>query len=87
MLQLIMTKKLNKYISINPRVVGGEPVISGTRIPVERVYNLIKQGESVEKLKENYPDVSSKKIQYVIAYLMKAGLDEFKKTQKIQIAS
>lgn len=85
-----MTKALNKYISMDPQILGGVPVISGTRIPIERVYHLIKQGESLEILKEQYSWVDEKKLQNVIAYLMKAGLDEFKKkkkTQKVQAAS
>jgi len=82
-----MTKALNKYISMDPEILGGSPVISGTRIPVDRVYHLIKHGESLDTLKEKYSWVDEKKIQYVIAYLMKVGLDEFKKAQKIQATS
>lgn len=78
-----MTKLLNKYITINSKILGGTPVISGTRIPVARVYQLIKQGDSVESLQEQYSWVDKKKIQNTIAYLMKAGLDEFEKTQKV----
>ena len=62
-------------------------MISGTRIPVERVYHLIKQGYSVSDLQEEYSWVNKKKIQLAIAYLVKAGLDEFEKTQKIQAAA
>lgn len=68
---------------MNPEILGGTPVIAGTRIPVERIYELIKQGYSVETLQTEYPWVDKKKIQFTIAYLMKAGLDEFEKTQKI----
>ena len=82
-----MTKALTKYIDVDPNILGGTPVISGTRIPVERVYQLIKQGSSLDELQSDYSWVDKKKIQYVIAHLMKAGLDEFEKTQKVSIAS
>jgi len=82
-----MSKKIGKYISVNPKILGGMPVIAGTRIPVERVYHLVRQGYSTQRLSDEYSWVDSKKIQYAIAYLMKAGLDEFEKTQKIQAAS
>ena len=62
-------------------------MIVGTRIPVERIYQLIKQGNSVERIQEDYPWVDKKKIQYTIAYLVKAGLDDFEKTQKIQASA
>ena len=81
-----MSTNLKKYIEINPEILGGTPVITGTRIPVERVYQLLKQGYSVDDLKEEYSWIDKKKIQYTVAYLVKAGLDAFKKTQKIQTA-
>jgi len=82
-----MPKAIKKYVTIDYKVLGGTPVISGTRIPVERISELIKQGHSIENLEEEYPWVDKRKIQYAIAYLMEAGLDEFQKTQKILVAS
>ncbi len=78
-----MPKALTKYITIDKEILGGTPVITGTRIPVERIYHLIKQGYSVEKLQDEYEWVDPKKLQYAIAYLLKAGLNEFEKAQKI----
>ena len=78
-----MTKVLGRYVTRNKNILGGTPVIAGTRIPIERVYHLIKQGYSIEMLLDDYPWVDKKKMQYAIAYLIKAGLDEFEKTQKI----
>ena len=82
-----MSTKLKKYISMNPEILGGAPVISGTRIPIERVYHLVRQGYTSDTLKEEYPQVEMKKIQHIISYLMEAGLDVFKKTYKTQINS
>lgn len=78
-----MPKDIYKYISTNKKILGGTPVISGTRIPVERVYHLIKQGYSIEDLLNDYPWVDKKTLQLAIAYLIKVGLDEFEKTQKV----
>ena len=82
-----MPKALRKYIEINPQILGGAPVISGTRIPVERIYQLIKQGHSVESLQNEYSWVDKKKILYTVAILMKAGLDEFQKAHKAQASA
>lgn len=82
-----MPKALYKYITIDKDILGGTPVIAGTRIPIERIYQLIRQGYSVEMLENEYSWVDKKKINYTIAYLIKAGLDEFEKTQKIQASS
>ncbi len=82
-----MPKTLRKYVEINPQILGGAPVISGTRIPIERIYQLIKQGHSVENLQEEYPWVDKKKILFTVAILMKAGLDEFEKAYKAQVTA
>jgi len=81
-----MPSQLKKYVSIKPNVMSGMPVIAGTRIPIERIYYLLKQGYSLDMLWEEYPWVDKKKIQYAVAYLVKAGMDAFEKTQKVQTA-
>lgn len=82
-----MPKALKKYVSIDPKILGGTPVISGTRIPIDRIYNLVLQGYTTQTLKKEYPWVDASKIQHLIAYLMKAGLNEFEKSNKISASS
>jgi uncharacterized protein (DUF433 family) len=42
-------------VEINPEVRGGEPVITGTRMPVRGLARLIELGETLEVLREDYP--------------------------------
>lgn len=42
-------------IQINPRILGGMPVIKGTRIPVSRVIALFLQGYNLQDFKRDYP--------------------------------
>lgn len=77
-----MTKALFKYISMDKDILGGTPVISGTRIPIERLQALVKMGYSTQDLKEEYPHVEVKKIQYLMAYLIEAGLHAFEESKK-----
>jgi len=72
-----MTQTLKKYITIDEDILGGAPVITGTRIPIERLRELVKQGYTTRDLREEYPQVAVKKIQFLIAYLMEAGLYAF----------
>lgn len=72
-----MTQTLKKYITIDEDILGGAPVIAGTRIPIERLSELVKQGYTARDLTEAYPHVAPKKIQLLIAYLMEAGLHAF----------
>jgi len=54
---------LLKRITSNPEIFGGKPIIRGMRISVELVLSLMAQGESVEVLLEDYPDLTREDIQ------------------------
>lgn len=76
---LYMPKILKRYISIDPDILGGAPVVKGTRIPVERVFKLVDQGYDLSKFKEEFPQVHTEIIQSLISYLMREGLNAFTK--------
>ncbi len=42
-------------IQTNPKVLGGQPVIKGTRIPVARIVALHVQGYKIKDFKNDYP--------------------------------
>jgi uncharacterized protein (DUF433 family) len=44
-------------IEKNPKILGGQPVISGTRIPVARVVALYIQGYKLSDIKRELPDL------------------------------
>lgn len=44
-------------IQTNPKILGGQPVIRGTRIPVARVMALIGMGYTLYKIKKELPDL------------------------------
>ena len=48
----------SKYLVSDPEILGGTPVISGTRITVYAVLARLAAGETVEDLSEDYPGVS-----------------------------
>jgi uncharacterized protein (DUF433 family) len=47
----------DRYVEHNPAVMGGEPVITGTRVPVRTIASLIEMGETREVLREDYPHI------------------------------
>jgi uncharacterized protein (DUF433 family) len=51
------TRLRDRYVERNPAVMGGEPVITGTRVPVRTIASLIEMGEKPEALREDYPQV------------------------------
>lgn len=57
---------MRKYIVSNPDILGGKPVIKGTRIPIDQILFLLKDGFTIEAIHEQYPHVSIKTISSAI---------------------
>ena len=57
-------------IESKPNVLGGMPVIKGTRIPVARVVALHIQGYKIKDLKKEYPylKLTKKDLQEIYKY-------------------
>ncbi|MCD6523450.1 MAG: DUF433 domain-containing protein [Thermococcus sp.] len=55
-------------IEINPKKMGGKPVIKGTRIPVYFILELLANGWSFEDILENYPQLTREDILAAIKY-------------------
>jgi uncharacterized protein (DUF433 family) len=55
-------------ITSNPAIFGGKPIIRGMRISVELLLSLLAQGESVEAILQDYPDLEPEDIRACLAY-------------------
>ncbi len=51
---------MRKYIRSDPNIMGGAPVITGTRIPVEVILHRLTEGNSLEKVHQMYSWVDLK---------------------------
>lgn len=45
-------------ITIDPEIVGGEPVFTGTRVPVQILVDHLMAGDSVEVFLQDFPSVA-----------------------------
>lgn len=57
-----------KYISINPNIRFGKPLVTGTRITVFDVLSWMASGMSTELIIEDFPELSIVQIQACLAY-------------------
>lgn len=64
----MLEEKLMNRITANPEIFGGKPIIRGMRISVELILSLLAQGESVEALLEDYPELEPEDIRACLAY-------------------
>ncbi len=44
-----------EIIQVNPKILGGQPMIKGTRVPVARIVALHIQGYTLTDFKKEYP--------------------------------
>jgi len=63
-------------IVVNPEILGGKPIIDGTRISVEFVLNLLASGMNSEDIQEDYPHISKQDIQACLEYAAKSFRNE-----------
>jgi uncharacterized protein (DUF433 family) len=60
--------ELLKRITADPKIFGGKPIVRGMRISVETIVSLLAQGESVEAVLKDYPDLTRDDVQACLAY-------------------
>lgn len=59
---------LLKRITADPVIFSGKPIIRGMRISVELILSLLTQGETVEDILGDYPDLEPEDIRACLAY-------------------
>jgi uncharacterized protein (DUF433 family) len=78
-----MKTNWRKYISSDPKVMLGKPVIKKTRITVELVLEKLSEGESFDQIMESHPALTRKSIQACMSY----AVDSVKNETVFSIAS
>jgi uncharacterized protein (DUF433 family) len=44
-------------INIDPEIMSGTPVFTGTRVPIQALFDYIETGETLDEFLENFPSV------------------------------
>jgi uncharacterized protein (DUF433 family) len=65
---ILIPADFRSFVEINPDVMGGQPVIRGTRIPTSIMAMLKNQGKSIRELTRLYNPISAKVIEKAIEY-------------------
>ena len=60
--------ELLRRITANPEIFGGKPIIRDMRISVELILSLLAQGEPVEAILADYPDLEPDDIRACLSY-------------------
>ena len=55
-------------VEIDPKKLGGKPVIKGTRIPVYLILEMLASGMSIEEILREYPELTEEDVREAIKY-------------------
>lgn len=55
-------------ITIDPKIMGGQPCIRGLRIPVSLIVKLIAGGKKVKEILRDYPELEEEDIKQALQF-------------------
>ncbi|MFN8485981.1 MAG: DUF433 domain-containing protein [Caldilineaceae bacterium] len=58
----------NPPITVNPEIMSGTPVFSGTRVPIQTLFDYLMDGCTLLEFLDNFPTVSEEAALKVLAY-------------------
>lgn len=66
---------MNEWITVDPKICGGKPVIRGTRIMVKNILGMVAGGYTVARILEAYPELLKEMVEAALEYAA-AVIDE-----------
>ena len=54
--------RIDEIINIDDDILGGQPVFTGTRIPVETLFDCLEEGIPLEEFLEEFPTVTKDQV-------------------------
>jgi uncharacterized protein (DUF433 family) len=45
-------------VNIDPEIMGGTPVLTGTRVPVQTLFDYLEGGDTLKEFLDDFPSVS-----------------------------
>jgi uncharacterized protein (DUF433 family) len=69
---MMATRPTSAQIVNDPDILGGKPVIAGTRISVQLILEKMRDGWTINDLLDDYPYLTREKIVAALAYAAEA---------------
>ena len=61
-----------RRITANPEILGGKPILDGTRLSVEHILGLFSHGMSHNEIVDSHPELSVADVNTVVQYAAEA---------------
>ncbi len=65
---MLSQRQIEAHITRNSAVLGGKPIIRGTRITVSLIIDWLDAGVSIEQILEDYPNLTRDDVEAARAY-------------------
>jgi uncharacterized protein (DUF433 family) len=65
---MLNQRQIEAHVTRNPAVLGGKPIIRGTRIAVSLVIDWLDAGVSIDQILEDYPNLTRADVEAARAY-------------------
>ena len=76
-MQMVYTKSMwQTWITSNPKVLTGKPIVKHTRLSVGFLLGLLAQGWTETQILENYPQLTREGLRAAIAYAQETVEEE-----------
>jgi uncharacterized protein (DUF433 family) len=66
----------SQYITVDPNVCGGAPVIRGTRVTVRTILASLAEGATADEIHRDFPSLPPDAIAAAVAYAVAIAGDE-----------
>jgi len=53
---------MEKVVTRDPEILGGEPVFAGTRVPIKSLFDHLEAGDSIADFLEGFPSVKREQV-------------------------
>jgi uncharacterized protein (DUF433 family) len=63
-------------ITVNPKILGGKPIIRGTRISVEFILDLLASGVNEDEILQDYDHITREDIHACLKYAARSFKNE-----------
>jgi uncharacterized protein (DUF433 family) len=67
-------------ITISPEYLSGAPIFTGTRVPVQALFDYIEGGDPLDEFLEDFPDVTREHAVAVLVMAQRAAIADVPKT-------
>ena len=69
--------KGNEFIEVDPEKMSGTPVFTGTRVPVNHLFDYLEAGDSIDRFLNDFPTVKREQALGILELMRERLLTEY----------